>query len=169
MACGAANYWATSATAFAVVVTDCATVPRWTFAHELGHLYGAAHDRPQGGSSVPYGYGLIAPNYDWKTLMVRWTEPAFLCEEGNPCTPRVLYWSNPNVTWPYSAQLMGTTAYEDNARLLNERKAALSLFRHPSVSVSGPSPITRAQQPQYTAGTTGGASPWTYRWNRRTG
>src|SRR5688572_1372118 len=47
--CGVAKgQWVTSAEAFAVVAFDCAAAPRWTFAHELGHLYGAAHETAEG-------------------------------------------------------------------------------------------------------------------------
>jgi hypothetical protein len=56
--------------AFSVVRRNCAT-DKLTFAHELGHLMGAYHDRFNAGASTDpnHNYGYILPDKNWKTIM----------------------------------------------------------------------------------------------------
>ncbi len=122
-ACGiAAAINATAATAFAVAHYSCIT-GYYSFAHEVGHLQGARHDRFVDGSTSPfsYGHGFIPSTKNWRTVMAY----------GNNCSncTRIQWWSNPLVTYPATGQAMGTVTYEDNARVLNLTAPTVALFR----------------------------------------
>jgi len=112
-ACGqAAAINATAASAFMVADQSCIT-GYYSFAHEIGHLQGARHDRYVDGTLTPYqyGHGFIPSSKNWRTIMAY----------GNNCAncTRIQWWSNPLVTYPATGQVMGTALYEDNARVLN--------------------------------------------------
>ncbi|HWK90048.1 MAG TPA: M12 family metallo-peptidase [Longimicrobium sp.] len=122
-ACGiAAAIKATVTTAFAVAHYSCIT-GYYSFAHEIGHLQGARHDRFVDGSTSPYayGHGFIPSTKNWRTVMAY----------GNNCSncTRIQWWSNPLKTYPATGQVMGTVAYEDNARVLNLTAPTVAAFR----------------------------------------
>ena len=122
-ACGqAAAIKATASSAFAVADQSCIT-GYYSFGHELGHLQGARHDRFVDGSTTPYayGHGYIPGSKRWRTIMAY----------GNGCSncTRIQWWSNPAKTYPSTGEVMGTTTYEDNARVLNGTAATVAAFR----------------------------------------
>lgn len=122
-ACGqAAAINATATSAFATADQSCIT-GYYSFGHELGHLQGARHDRFVDGTLTPYqyGHGFIPSTKTWRTIM------AYGNNCGN-CT-RIQWWSNPLKTYPSTGQVMGTTTYEDNARVLNGTAATVAAFR----------------------------------------
>lgn len=122
--------------AFAVVARNCAT-GYYSFAHELGHNMGCAHDRANAGvaGAYNYSYGYQAPDEAFRTIM------SYNCP-GN-CT-RVNYWSNPDKT--YGGQDMGVLYTDpsaaDNRRTLNNTASAVANFRqsggNPSITVTSP-------------------------------
>lgn len=81
------------AKAFAVVPVTCATA-LYSFAHELGHLMGAGHNKGAGLSGSPYRHscGYISPGNDWRTIMSYTTArcPRKTCERDNK-------WSRPSL------------------------------------------------------------------------
>ncbi|HEX6745838.1 MAG TPA: M12 family metallo-peptidase [Longimicrobium sp.] len=122
-ACGqAAAINATATSAFAVADQSCIT-GYYSFAHELGHLQGARHDRFVDGTLTPYqyGHGFIPSTKNWRTIMAY----------GNNCAncTRIQWWSNPLKTYPSTGQVMGTATYEDNARVLNLTAPTVAAFR----------------------------------------
>jgi hypothetical protein len=120
-ACGiAAAIKATASSAFAVAHYTCIT-GYYSFGHEVGHLQGARHDRYVDGSTTPYayGHGFIPASKSWRTIM------AYGNNCGN-CT-RIQWWSNPLKT--YGGVAMGTSTYEDNARVLNTTASTVAAFR----------------------------------------
>jgi hypothetical protein len=122
-ACGiAAAIKATATTAFAVADQSCIT-GYYSFAHEVGHLQGARHDRFVDGTLSPYqyGHGFIPSSKNWRTIMAY----------GNNCSncTRIKWWSNPLKTYPSTGQVMGTALYEDNARVLNLTAPTVAAFR----------------------------------------
>lgn len=128
--CGIAKaIGATESTAFAAVYYDCAT-GYYSFAHEMGHLQSARHDPANDPTTTPYayGHGFQAPNKAWRTVM------AYDCTAG---CPRINYWSNPLKTYS-DGQKMGTTASNDNVRVLNATAATVTSFRG-TVVPPGPS------------------------------
>lgn len=109
--CGiAADIYASSSTAFAVVAQNCAT-GYYSFGHEIGHLHGARHNTQADPTNTPfpYGHGYYNSADGWRTVM------SYNCPGG--CT-RIPYWSNPYVT--YGGDPMGTVSTNDNHRVLNE-------------------------------------------------
>jgi len=122
-ACGqAAAIGATATSAFAAAHYTCIT-GYYSFGHELGHLQSARHDRFVDASTTPYayGHGYIPPSKSWRTIMAY----------GNNCSncTRIQYWSSPLKTHPGTGEVMGTSAYEDNARVLNNTAGTVAAFR----------------------------------------
>ena len=122
-ACGqAAAINATATSAFAAAHYTCIT-GYYSFGHEVGHLQGARHDRYVDGSTTPYayGHGYIPPSKGWRTVMAY----------GNNCSncTRIQWWSSPLKTYPSTGEVMGTTQYEDNARVLNLTAPTVAGFR----------------------------------------
>ena len=111
--------------AFAVVKRTCIT-GQFSLAHEIGHNMGAGHDRSTGCSGAyPFACGYQDPSNRFRTIM------AYDCPVS---CPRVLYFSNPNVTYlglPTGvADALPNAA--DNARTLNNTAAIVANFR-PSI------------------------------------
>ncbi len=117
--CGIGYMNVNAASAFTVVARTCAT-GYYSFAHEIGHNFGANHDPANAsGSPYAYGHGYQYPAGRWRTIM------AYACASVS-CT-RINYWSNPNKT--YNGVAMGTAATHNNARVLNQRAATVAAFR----------------------------------------
>lgn len=117
--CGLGYLNSNAASAFSVTSHSCMT-GYYSFAHEIGHNFGARHDPATDPSTTPvaYAHGYRSPTNAWRTIM------AYNC---SPSCPRINYWSNPART--YNGQAMGTTTRSNNARLLNERAATVAAFR----------------------------------------
>lgn len=118
--CGLGWLNSNAAYAFSAVHYTCAT-GYYSFAHEIGHNFGAHHAPGDGGTPNPYysyGHGYKDPAGGWRTIM------AYDCTAG--CA-RLNYWSNPYKR--YNGVRMGTLTTSYNARVLNERRAAIAAFR----------------------------------------
>jgi hypothetical protein len=117
--CGLGYLNSTAASAFSVTSYSCMT-GYYSFAHEIGHNFGARHDPATDPATTPvaYAHGYRSPTNAWRTIM------AYNC---SPSCPRINYWSNPAKT--YGGQAMGTTTRSNNARQLNERVATVAAFR----------------------------------------
>lgn len=117
--CGVGYLNSSAASAFSVAHYGCAT-GYYTFAHEIGHNFGAHHNpqAPANNTVYPYGHGYLHPGSSWRTVM------AYDCRAG---CPRINYWSNPGRT--YRGAAMGTTRTHNNVRLLNLRRGTLAGFR----------------------------------------
>ena len=105
--------------AFSVTKASCAT-GNYTFAHELGHNMGCAHD--PGNASIaayPYSYGYRTPNQQYRTVMAY--APG----------ARIPYFSN--LTATYSGMALGTPL-QDNARSLNDTAATVAGWGEPPVA-----------------------------------
>ncbi len=120
-ACGVGYINAPASHAFAVVGWRCAT-GNYTFAHEIGHVLGANHDRANAsGSPYPYGHGYqfsLPSGERFRTIM------SYDCPGG--CT-RLNTWSNPDIT--YGGARTGDAATADNQRVLAQRKHVVAGFR----------------------------------------
>jgi hypothetical protein len=131
-----------SSYAFAVVEHSCVS-PNGSFGHELGHNMGARHDWYIDNSTTPYTYshGFVnttASPY-WRTMM----SYNNLCTVKSISCPRVLYWSNPDVSYDGTPMgIAGGTKSDcpkgnannvscdaDDHRTLNETASTVSAFR----------------------------------------
>jgi len=106
--------------AFNVTNHSCATSTN-TFAHEIGHNMGMAHnvEDAQSLGTYNYSFGYWAPNEAFRTVMA-YQCPGFC--------PRVLNYSNPNVL--SSGLATGVADASDNARTANLNAIVLSNFRN---------------------------------------
>lgn len=107
------------AAAFAVVSQACFLAPRYSFAHELGHLLGARHDRQTDPELTPFrwAHGYVnGPK--WRTVM-----SYDVC---GGC-PRILRWSTPHLQ--HENEAMGSLEYEHDARVWLENARRVSKFR----------------------------------------
>lgn len=111
--------------AYAVVSYDCASA-NFSFAHELGHLMGSQHDRPNKGIETgvfSYSYGYQDPQGNFRTIMA---EPG-----GCLTCLRINYWSNPSVTYQNLPTGIDPTAVDaaDNAKSLDDAAPVVANFR----------------------------------------
>ncbi|MDR1343695.1 MAG: T9SS type A sorting domain-containing protein, partial [Prevotellaceae bacterium] len=100
----------------------------YSFGHEIGHLLGCRHDPYVDNTQTPfaYGHGYVNPSNTWRTIMA-------YPDACGSCT-RLLYWSNPNVT--YGGVPMGTTSTNNNTRVWNEQSNSIMTFRQPENSIT---------------------------------
>ncbi|MFA0813775.1 M12 family metallo-peptidase [Microbulbifer epialgicus] len=121
--CGVAReIGATESTALALAREGCAA-GYFSFAHEIGHLFGARHIITRDPSMEPFSYGHGYCNSTpstWRTVM------AYGCPS-NTGGPRIQQWSNPGVF--INGETTGSINVEDNARVLNERALEIANFR----------------------------------------
>lgn len=99
--------------AYSVVLRTCATASL-SFAHELGHLLGANHDRfeDSAGGSPNYNWGYVKHDKGWRTIMAYNRSDCKLNNEAPPYhyCDRLEYWSNPTVIHDGDATGESTTA-----------------------------------------------------------
>ena len=106
----------------------CVT-PRYTFAHELGHVQGGRHR--WGGDNTDnapftFNHGYGDPVAEFLTIMAQGQSDCADC-------PRLLYWSNPDVLEPQSGAPMGIPEGQplaaDNRKTLNQTAWTVANFR----------------------------------------
>ena len=120
--------------AFSVVkrVNCMSTAGKHSLAHELGHLMGARHDWKVDGHFTPFvfshGHVAVEPitGPPWRTVMAY----DALCQEKFVACPRVMNWSNPNVSLGGSPTgVDGGSEPQDNHRALNKTARTVANFR----------------------------------------
>jgi hypothetical protein len=162
--CGLAWVGPSASYGFSVINRGCAS-GNLSFAHELGHNFGALHDPyvDPGTSPYAYGHGYAVPVAGWRTVMAYNNA----CAAASTSCTRIPYFSNPNLTYGSPAQALGTAATSDNARVHNQNAATVASFR-----TSGASSCTFAFSPASasvaatatsgsTSVTTGAGCAWT--------
>jgi hypothetical protein len=150
-ACGMAYQMSsvnTSFSSYAVSLTDvhCST-GNLTFTHELGHNFGAAHDRGSWAGTPAYPYG-----YDWVNSTAKWRTVMAYTNACSGCT-RLLRFSNPDQDHngaPVGSPI-GTAKQADNRALLNATAPTVASFRGDpvpaSLTVTGPAENARVTAP----------------------
>lgn len=104
--------------AFSVSRRICVS-PNYTFGHELGHVMGCNHAPGDGTGTgaFSYSFGYKDPGRNFRTIM------AYDC---STYCPRVLRWSNPNLT--YNGLVTGTST-QNNALSINNVRGVIANFR----------------------------------------
>jgi hypothetical protein len=142
--------------AFSVVTEDCVS-PGGTLAHEFGHNMGAQHDWYMNNSTAPhtYAHGYVSTAARWRTVMAYDN----LCTAQSFNCTRLLYWSNPDVTYGGAAMgipggtksncptgnVSNVACDADDHRTLNETAATVAAFRTgPSRAASDFTPDLRS-------------------------
>ena len=124
---------------FSVVAQNCETVRYNTFAHELGHNQGAAHNpfyaRAISPPTFPYRHGRCNAAEGWHTIM------SYGLGEQGRCTPQIKYFSSPNIR--YQGTPTGDAAVHDNRRVLLETARRVANFRQ---TVKHPPPLATTSQ-----------------------
>jgi len=118
----------TAARAFCIVSWDCA-VGNNSFAHEIGHNQGCAHNREDAGSgcnlySYSYGHRFIASGSRYRTIM------SYASGSYDPST-RIRYFSNPNVSFNGVATgvAIGSSGEAHNAQTITNTRFDRENFR----------------------------------------
>lgn len=143
---------------FSVVNYSCIT-SEYGFTRAIGNNIGAYHDRNTSTNpDYQYGHGYTYSAGGWRTLMSKGTGS------------RLNYWSNPDRS--LGGIPMGTSTYEDNARVWEERAAAVAAFKSvwgpkPVVSISGELNMFESGTEMFTANVSGAAGPFSYQWYYR--
>ncbi|HLA62884.1 MAG TPA: M12 family metallo-peptidase [Rhodothermales bacterium] len=128
--CGLGYLNSSAASAFSVVQYTCAT-GYYSFGHEIGHNFGAHHDTAiANNTTYPYGHGWVSLEGDWRTVMA-YNNTA--CPGGS-CT-RIPHWSDSSIL--YNGLPTGDVPTRDNARVLDQRAAAMASFQFPTVTLAG--------------------------------
>ena len=116
---------------FSVIAQNCETGTSHTFAHELGHNQGAAHNPSNAWNSpFPYGHGRCNVAEGWNTIM------SYGWAEWGDCDDEIKYFSSPNIR--YQGLPTGDAAVRDNRRVLLETARRVANFRQ---SVKHPPPL----------------------------
>lgn len=124
--CGLAWVGPSAGYGFSVINRGCAS-GNLSFAHELGHNFGALHDPYVDPSTSPYayGHGYAVPAAGWRTVMAYNNA---CTAAGTSCT-RIPYFSNPSLTYGSPGLPLGSTSTSDNARVHNLNAATVANFR----------------------------------------
>ena len=134
--------------AYAVVARKCAGTAAFSFTHELGHIMSARHDwHVDDALYQPYAYNhgyvfksTTGPPSGWRTIMA-WSTDCIDSGIAREDCPRLLYWSNPEITYPPGDPAgvpMGVASgnrQSDNQKTLDKTALTVANFRCSSIGV----------------------------------
>ncbi len=124
--CGMGWLYANYDYAFCAVQASTSCFNQYSFVHEIGHIVGCHHDayvEPYVSPSYTHGFVHLNGQNSWRTIMAYY----YLCRDNGCSCPRILHWSNPNIT--YNGIATGDEI-SNNARIWNERVNTISNFFH---------------------------------------
>ncbi|MCP4551978.1 MAG: T9SS type A sorting domain-containing protein [Bacteroidetes bacterium] len=146
-----------NADAFSIVEADVSTSSKYTFAHEVCHLFGGRHDNDPSGT-YEHGYTFktgIWPFRKTRTTIMYWTPGDY-----------ILHYSNPDVE--YKNKATGTTSSNDVVRKLEIEASTVEVFRAftPPLNayISGPTKGNNSGTYTWYAVVSNGILPYSYLW-----
>ncbi|MEO9219043.1 MAG: zinc-dependent metalloprotease [Bacteroidia bacterium] len=159
----AASVTPDNANAYALVQASAAASNRYTFAHEIGHLFGCRHDNDNTVEPLTYNHGYVF----WTGSFFRKTNNYTMMAVAPSNIGRLLNYSNPDVT--YKGKKTGTADKNNNAQRILYTSGTVSCFRDclPPfyVGISGPSKGYNSGNYTWSVNDlTGGIAPYTYDW-----
>ena len=111
-----------SSFAYAVITVGCETSDGYGFAHEIGHIQGADHDRDNTSSpTFPYGHGFCNVEDGWHTVM------AYFSNNSGNCTHQIPFFSTPTIE--FGGTPIGDSEVRDNRRVLIETTSLVANLR----------------------------------------
>ena len=109
-------------TSYSIVQTGTATTGRFTFAHEVAHLFGARHnDDPESG--IPHGHNFRTGNF---IPCIFGKKQLTILNKAGEADVRILHYSNPQVT--YDDKKTGVNGTRDNAQQLRNTACTVAQF-----------------------------------------
>lgn len=121
--------------AYSIVETGAATTGRFTFAHEVAHLFGGGHDNdPRDG--IPHGHSFRTGNF---LPCIFGSKQRTILHRAGADDVRIQHYSNPDVK--FDGKKTGKKDKRDNARQLRNEACVVAQFRQTiqpfAVNISG--------------------------------
>ncbi len=110
--------------AFAIVQTGAATTGRFTFAHEVGHLFGGGHENdPRDG--IPHGHSFKTGNF---LPCIFGSRQRTILHRAGADDVRIQHYSNPNVK--FDGKKTGKEVTRENANQLRNQACVVAQFQN---------------------------------------
>ena len=114
--------------AFSAFTWEHMAAPYYTFAHEIGHLFGCQHNREDPSSWEGHVFNAFSFGKRWQQGTTRYlTIMSYEYDDGGDYGQRIPYFSNPDVS--YLGVPTGNAGSEDNAQVLSFTTPYLANFR----------------------------------------
>lgn len=145
------------------IVEAVSATTKFTFAHEVAHLFGCRHEVSSDPSGIyEHGYQFTSGWWLWK----KYWRTIMHVHLGDGDWVRVNHFSNPNVE--HYNNPTGVANKNDNARKLRETSCIienlLPYSGSPFVTISGPTSVSDGGAYTWYANVQGGSSPFSYLW-----
>lgn len=145
------------------IVEAVSATTKFTFAHEVAHLFGCRHEVTNDPNGVyEHGYEFTSGWWLWK----KYWRTIMHVDLGDGDWVRVNHFSNPNVE--HYNNSTGVANKNDNARKLRETSCIieniLPYSGSPYVTISGPTSVSDGGSYTWFANVQAGSSPYSYNW-----
>jgi Metallo-peptidase family M12 len=157
---------ASSANAFSIVqIAQASSI--FTFSHEFGHMLGGRHDEDNTlGAPLlqPYAHGFLV-NYKRYWYSTSRSYDGTIMKTLESTYGRLLYFSNPNVSYGYSNTPVGNITTADVSRKITEFASTMAAYKPERLTsvITGPNAVSNSQSFTWEANVSCGIG-YTYQW-----